>query len=113
MAPAEPLRIQVVYGPQGGAVEVVELELLPGATAATALDASGLMARHGLSQADLRFGVWGRVCGEAQVLRDRDRVEIYRPLLVDPKEARRQRYRHHREAAAERTATAASGTRKR
>jgi putative ubiquitin-RnfH superfamily antitoxin RatB of RatAB toxin-antitoxin module len=29
-------------------------------------------------------------------LRDRDRIEIYRPLIVDPKEARRQRYRRHK-----------------
>ena len=96
MAPAEPvLRVQVVYGPQNAPVDVVDLELPPEATAATALHASGLLARHGLDASNLRFGVWGRVCAAAQRLRDRDRVEIYRPLRVDPKEARRQRLRRN------------------
>lgn len=38
-----------------------------------------------------RLGVWGRACDAARVLRDNDRIEIYRPLLVDPKDARRTR----------------------
>jgi len=38
-------------------------------------------------------GIWGRLCTPEAALRDRDRVEIYRALAVDPKEARRQRYR--------------------
>ena len=42
------------------------------------------------------MGVWGRACEPGQVLRDRDRVECYRPLTVDPKEARRLRHRRAR-----------------
>ena len=38
-----------------------------------------------------RVGVWGQECGRDRVLRDGDRVEIYRELLHDPKTARRQR----------------------
>ena len=38
-------------------------------------------------------GVWGRKAPPGQVLRDRDRIEIYRPLQVDPKVARRERFR--------------------
>jgi putative ubiquitin-RnfH superfamily antitoxin RatB of RatAB toxin-antitoxin module len=41
-------------------------------------------------------GVWFKLREMATVLRDRDRVEIYRPLIVDPKEARRQRYKRHK-----------------
>jgi putative ubiquitin-RnfH superfamily antitoxin RatB of RatAB toxin-antitoxin module len=41
--------------------------------------------------------VWGRVQPADTPLRDRDRVEVYRPLLVDPKEARRQRYKKQRQ----------------
>jgi putative ubiquitin-RnfH superfamily antitoxin RatB of RatAB toxin-antitoxin module len=45
----------------------------------------------------LSVGVWGALRGLDHPLRDRDRVEVYRPLKVDPKEARRLRYRSHRE----------------
>jgi putative ubiquitin-RnfH superfamily antitoxin RatB of RatAB toxin-antitoxin module len=41
--------------------------------------------------AAVAFGVWGRVRETTQVLREGDRVEIYRPLQADPKEARRKR----------------------
>jgi putative ubiquitin-RnfH superfamily antitoxin RatB of RatAB toxin-antitoxin module len=43
--------------------------------------------------AELRIGIWGRVKPLQTLLRDRDRIEVYRPLTVDPKEARRLRYR--------------------
>jgi putative ubiquitin-RnfH superfamily antitoxin RatB of RatAB toxin-antitoxin module len=38
-----------------------------------------------------RVGIWGQECGRERLLQDGDRVEIYRELLHDPKEARRQR----------------------
>ena len=41
----------------------------------------------------MSLGIWGRACVPGTVLREGDRLEIYRPLKVDPKEARRQRYR--------------------
>jgi putative ubiquitin-RnfH superfamily antitoxin RatB of RatAB toxin-antitoxin module len=62
---------------------------------ADALADSGLLVRHALAAEGLRFGVWGKVREASFVLRPRDRVEIYRPLKVDPKEARRQRYKQH------------------
>ena len=63
-----------------------------------ALALSGLLRRHAaIDTAAARIGVWGKLRPRDHVLRDRDRVEIYRPLLVDPKEARRLRYRKHRE----------------
>ncbi len=101
MAPAE-LRVEVAYCPDPGVTDLQPLRLPPGATVADALQASGVLARHGLAREGLRTGVWGRVCGAATVLRDRDRVEIYRPLTVDPKEARRQRYKRHRDKIATR-----------
>ena len=61
--------------------------------------ASGLQLRHAsvdLSTAPV--GVWGVPCGRAQLLREHDRVEVYRPLQVDPKEARRLRYKRQRGA---------------
>lgn len=101
MGPAEAcLRVEVVYCAAPGQTDMVQLQLAPGALLADALTASGLLQRHSLAAAGLQVGVWGRVLDPASALRDGDRVEIYRPLLVDPKEARRQRYRHQRHKAA-------------
>ena len=101
MAPAEPpqpggIGVEVVWCPGPGRAETVALRLAAGATLADALRASGILERHGLDLATLRVGVWAKVREPGTVLRDRDRVEIYRPLTVDPKEARRQRYRRDR-----------------
>jgi len=103
MAFAEPqddqrdsLAVEVVYAPRAGVVETVSLRLPKGAVLADALQASGLLQRHGLPLPGLRVGVWSRQQPLDAVLRDRDRVEIYRPLSVDPKEARRLRYRRDR-----------------
>ena len=99
MASAEPLRVEVVYCPNADRAERIELELAAGATVLQALRASGLLERH--PEIDLgqqRCGVWGRVRSPEHELCDGDRVEVYRPLVVDPKEARRLRYRRQREA---------------
>lgn len=91
---AAPLTVSVAYSPRAGEVDEVSLRLEPGATVADALRLSGLAARHpGLAIDALPVGLWGAFCGRDDRLRDRDRVELYRPLRVDPKEARRQRQR--------------------
>ena len=93
------LRVSVAYSPQAGEVDEVELALNPGATVADALRDSGLQRRHpGLVLAEAAIGVWGALCQRSDILRDRDRVEVYRPLQVDPKDARRLRQREHRGA---------------
>jgi uncharacterized protein len=94
------LRIEVVYVPQPGQVDAVRLDLPAQATLADALQVSGLLARHGLQLTTLAAGIWSRVKPLDTCLRDGDRVEIYRPLTVDPKEARRQRYKRHRASSA-------------
>ena len=96
MGPAEPaalLAIEVAYGVAPHEVDLTALQLPSGATVADALQASGVLQRYGLSLDGLDVGVWGRACAVDLALRDRDRVELYRPLRVDPKEARRQRYK--------------------
>ncbi|MGQ0577561.1 MAG: RnfH family protein [Betaproteobacteria bacterium] len=83
--------VQVVYA-LPGAQEVVEVELEEGAPVKEAIDVSGIPARH--PEIDLKtqpIGVWGRPATLATALRDRDRVEIYRALCVDPKQQRRRR----------------------
>ncbi len=69
---------------------LVELRLMPEATVAEAIALSGLAAafpQYALEE--LPVGIWGRLTTVTQVLRDGDRVEIYRELLIDPMEARR------------------------
>jgi hypothetical protein len=89
-----PIRVSIVYSP--GARQVFEemLDLQDGATVRQAVQASGLLTAF--PELDLRHamvGVWGRKASASQVLRERDRIEIYRPLQVDPKVARRERFR--------------------
>lgn len=103
MAPADApgaLRVEVLYAAGPQQADAVTLDLPAGATLADALAASGLAARHpdlaAQPMAEWRVGVWGRAGTLEQPLRDGDRVECYRPLTVDPKEARRQRYHLHR-----------------
>lgn len=97
MDPAE-LVVTVVYCAPG-VEDVVELRMANGSTVRAAVAAAGVLARHpGLADA-LDVGIWGRACAPDEVLRSGDRVEIYRPLRVDPKEARRVRARVRRKRA--------------
>ncbi|MDE2275801.1 MAG: RnfH family protein [Burkholderiales bacterium] len=91
--PATPLRVEVVYCPAPGLTDRVGVQLAAGATVADALRASGLLTRHALAAEGLQVGVWSRRRTLQTALREGDRVEIYRPLTVDPKEARRRRQR--------------------
>ena len=93
---AAPIRIEVAYSPLPRQVEVVALALPAGSTLAQALDASGLLPRHRLAPDALRCGVWGRLQPLDHALRDGDRVKVYSALTVDPKEARRLRYKRQR-----------------
>ncbi|HEY5293740.1 MAG TPA: RnfH family protein [Burkholderiales bacterium] len=83
------MHIEVVYAlPQKQ--ERVLLDLPPESSVRDAVQASGLLQR--LPQVELgRVGVWGRQVTPETRLRDRDRVEIYRPLIADPKAVRRER----------------------
>ncbi|MET0335054.1 MAG: RnfH family protein [Rhizobacter sp.] len=98
MASVEPLRVEVVYSPEAGQVESWSFTLPPGSTVSEAIERSGVLSRYSeLSLPLLSVGVWGATRSLQDLLRDRDRVELYRPLKVDPKEARRLRYSSHRE----------------
>lgn len=88
-------RVEVIYSPAPRHIDRVELTLPEGATVGQALRESGLLERHGLAIDSVQVGVWCKRQALDTPLRDRDRIEIYRPLKVDPKEARRQRYKQH------------------
>ena len=89
---AEMLHVEVAYSPAAGQTRCVMLRLPAGATLEEAIVASGL---SGLKRDDgsVVAGIWGHVQPAATLLRDHDRVEVYRPLQVDPKDARRIRYK--------------------
>lgn len=85
------LRVQVVYALPGGE-DAVAVELPAGSTAADAVRACGLLARHPeIDPGRQTLGIYGRVVAPGARLADGDRVEIYRPLVVEPGEARRRR----------------------
>jgi hypothetical protein len=90
--------VTVVASPQSRQHDVCPLALPAGSTVAQAVAASGVLDRHpalrALADAGvLQVGVWGKRCSLDRPVAANDRIELYRPLLVDPKEARRLRYR--------------------
>jgi uncharacterized protein len=92
------LHIELAYSSAPRQLHTLAITLPPGSTLADALCASGWLAAHGLALDALQCGIWGRVKPLDHVLRDGDRIELYRPLMVDPKEARRLRYKKQRRA---------------
>jgi putative ubiquitin-RnfH superfamily antitoxin RatB of RatAB toxin-antitoxin module len=109
MDPGE-LNVEVVYSPKAGDTRQLRLTLDPGATVRDAIARCGLLDEfpdlpEALANAEVSVGIWGCMKSMDDPLRDQDRVEIYRPLKVDPKEARRLRYGTHRQqTAAKKTA---------
>lgn len=90
-APAS-IAVSVCCSVDGGHAVELPLSLPAGATALDAIRASGVLEAP--LQVDLstqRIGVWGRPCLLEAALKGGDRVEIYRPLAIDPKQARRLR----------------------
>lgn len=85
------IRVQVCYAtPESH--DIRELHVREGATLQFAIEQSGML--RDLPEIDLtvcRVGVYGKLKALDAVLRDGDRVEIYRPLVADPKESRRKR----------------------
>lgn len=85
------IEVEVAYATPQRQV-VVKLSLPEGSTVQTALSTSGIVERFPeLIKDGLQVGIFAQTCGLEKVLRSGDRVEIYRPLRHDPKDARRQR----------------------
>jgi putative ubiquitin-RnfH superfamily antitoxin RatB of RatAB toxin-antitoxin module len=85
------IHVQVAYA-LPDRQDIVTIELPEGASVQQAVEASGLLQKH--PEIDLsrnKLGIFAKLVKADQVLRDRDRVEIYRALIADPKEVRRQR----------------------
>ena len=71
---------------------LLEIEVPVGATVLEAAQQSGVVDKfEGVDLENAKFGIFGQVVASKQVLRDGDRVEVYRPLIADPKEVRKAR----------------------
>ena len=93
MANEPVMQVCVVFSPQPRTVNECRLTLPEGSRVREAIAQSHLLeGLDAAAVAALECGVWGRKVALGHVLREGDRVEIYRPLRVDPKEARRQRF---------------------
>jgi putative ubiquitin-RnfH superfamily antitoxin RatB of RatAB toxin-antitoxin module len=86
------VRVELVWSPQAGDVQHRWLEVEEGATLESALRGCEDFSAACGQLDQLRIGIWGRVRPLQTLLRERDRIEVYRALTVDPKEARRLRY---------------------
>ena len=87
----EPIVVEVVYS-LPDAQMLIELEVTPGTTARQAIEQSGILRRFPeIDLAVQKIGIFGNIARPDVVLKERDRVEIYRPLIADPKDARRRR----------------------
>lgn len=87
------LKISLLYSPAARQVREWQVELEPGATVAKLLGACRIFEEFPeLEAATLSLGIWGLKAGLGDLLQDQDRIEIYRPLRVDPKVARRERF---------------------
>jgi putative ubiquitin-RnfH superfamily antitoxin RatB of RatAB toxin-antitoxin module len=85
------LNIEVVYAMPD--VQMLLKRSVPaGTTVADAIRASGVLDKHPEIDLDKnKLGIFGKLTKPDALLRDKDRIEIYRPLIADPKEVRRKR----------------------
>lgn len=90
MAP-ELLRVTLCYATPTEEIQR-ELQVAPGTTLGQAITASGLLADlPGFDLATDPVGIYGKKRALDTVLREHDRIELYRPLVADPKDSRRRR----------------------
>jgi putative ubiquitin-RnfH superfamily antitoxin RatB of RatAB toxin-antitoxin module len=85
------VELEVIYAKPEEQV-IIAITMPEEATVEAAIKASGLLQRFPeIAKSELKAGIFGVVCKLDQLVKEGDRIEIYRPLLHDPKEARRQR----------------------
>jgi putative ubiquitin-RnfH superfamily antitoxin RatB of RatAB toxin-antitoxin module len=88
---AHQLDIEIVYAlPEQQTL--LSVQVPEGSTVADGVTLSGILERHpDIDFARSKLGLFGKLSKADALLRDHDRIEIYRPLIADPKEVRRQR----------------------
>lgn len=95
--------VEVAYARPDRQVIIPLRQVPAGLTAAEAIERSGILQQFPeIDLTEQKIGIFSKVCGLDQVLEHGDRVEIYRPLRADPKDARRQRAVGGRDMAVDR-----------
>jgi putative ubiquitin-RnfH superfamily antitoxin RatB of RatAB toxin-antitoxin module len=84
------VKVEIVYVTRDKHVVTRVVELESGATVADALEISGIGQDYPETR-ELPVGIFSKMTKRDRVVKQGDRIEIYRPLLIDPKEKRRQR----------------------
>lgn len=89
---SETLAVEVAYA-LPTKQKLIVLQMKPGSTVRDAIEQSGILAQF--QDIDLesthKVGIWSKSCALSRALQQGDRVEIYRPLVADPKEIRKRR----------------------
>ena len=88
---SDKINIEVVYALPHEQI-LLKQTVLAGTTVVEAIQASGVLHKHPeIDLASNKLGIFGKLTKADTLLRDKDRIEIYRPLTADPKEVRRKR----------------------
>ena len=88
---AASINVEVIYA-LPAQQPLLRVQLPEGATVEEAIRASGVLETHpDIDLAKNKVGIFSKLVKLDEKVRDRDRVEIYRPLIADPKEVRRKR----------------------
>ena len=94
----ETIRVEVAWGDSERQV-LLAVSVPAGCTVAEAIEASGIRDEvNALEVAADRVGIFGRKARLDSLLKEGDRVEIYRPLIADPKDVRRARAEAQKES---------------
>lgn len=87
---SERFHVEVVFAESDKQI-LLDVVVEPGTTVAEVIAASGIEQRFDTENLDsFPVGIWGRVVDRGHEVQSGDRVEIYRPLVIDPRKARRQ-----------------------
>jgi hypothetical protein len=88
---SDKIKIEVVYALPHEQT-LLTVEVTQGTTLGDAIKLSGILEKYPeIDLANSKFGIFGKLSKADVVLREKDRIEIYRPLIADPKEVRRKR----------------------
>jgi putative ubiquitin-RnfH superfamily antitoxin RatB of RatAB toxin-antitoxin module len=91
MADEKTILVEVAYAKPEQQV-IIPMRVRPGTTLIEAIKESGILAQFPeINIESGKFGIFSKISKPDTVLREKDRVEIYRPLIADPKESRRKR----------------------
>lgn len=101
MAEQEVITVEVAYA-LPDEQQILSIEISPETTVEEAIKRSGILERY--PKIDLtsdKVGIFGKICKLNATLHHKDRIEIYRGLIADPKESRRQKAEMEKKKKAE------------